>query len=323
MVIRARHPAMAGHTDRHASSGFTLVELSVVLVISSLLMVAYLDASRLWLEGRRRDVTMEHISLIHDAMTHYYARNGGYPCPAAPVSSPDDTKIDCTALDAAAMRQAQQHGIAFINSRIGRKIIEGSVPYRQLSIPRESTLDGWGNLFTYAVTAGLTSHDTFNANDGGIDIVDEHEKSLIDPLASALWALASHGPDGSGAFYDRAGAAQSCPSGRRDTLTCSHQGRFMVAPAGYADNREHYDDVVFYRAWVDYLHGAAESYCQIALPRGQQDKTPSQVQDGVMIQVCGADAQAMNPNGPACQFLICRGGRLVPGVIDLTGTQRN
>lgn len=93
MVTRARHPAIV---DKHQdSSGFTLVELSVVLVVTSLLMVAYLDASRLWLENRRRDTTMERIGLIHDAMTHYYARNGGYPCPAAPVrSDPDDAKFD-------------------------------------------------------------------------------------------------------------------------------------------------------------------------------------------------------------------------------------
>jgi hypothetical protein len=41
------------------------------------------------------------------------------------------------------------------------------------------------------------------------------------------------------------------------------------------------------------------------------------VQDGVMVQVCGEAAQALNSNGPACQFLICRGGRLLPGVIDV------
>jgi prepilin-type N-terminal cleavage/methylation domain-containing protein len=224
MTIRVRHPAIAGHTDRQASSGFTLVELSVVLVVSSLLMVAYLDASRLWLEVRRHDATMEHISLIHDAITHYYARNGAYPCPAAPLGShAEDIKYDCTVLDAAAMQQAERHGIVFINSKIGRKTIEGAVPYRQLSIPRESTSDGWGNQFTYAVTAGLTSHDTFNANDGGIDIVDENATSLIDPPASALWALVSHGRDGSGSVYDGAATAQSCRSGRRDTLNCRRE----------------------------------------------------------------------------------------------------
>ena len=278
MVIRAHAPIVG----RNPASGFTLVELSVVLVITSLLMVAYLDASRLWLEGRRRDVTMEHISLIHDAMTHFYARNGGYPCPAAPVRS-DDAKVDCAALDPASVRQAEAHGMAFITSKAGRRIVEGAVPFKLLSIPRDSTLDGWGNQFTYAVTSGLTRHDTFNANDGGIDIVDERDASLIDPPASALWVVASHGPDGSGAYGDRAARAQSCPSGRRDTINCSHQGRFAVAPTARADNREHYDDIVFYRAWVDYLPGAAESYCQIALPRGLPENTPSMVQDGVMI----------------------------------------
>ena len=177
--MRAQHPAIADNNNRQASSGFTLIELSIVLVVSSLLMVAWLDASRLWLENRRHDATMERISLIHDAITHYYARNGAYPCPAAPLGShAEDIKYDCTVLDAAAMQQAERHGIVLINSKTGRKIIEGAVPYRQLSIPRESTADGWGNQFTYAVTAGLTSHDTFNANDGGIDIVDAFAQAL-------------------------------------------------------------------------------------------------------------------------------------------------
>jgi len=147
------NPAPDDKGERRASSGFTLIELAVVLVITGLLIAAYLDASRLWLENRRRDATMEHISLIHDAMTHYYARNGAYPCPAVPVALPPDQKdVDCATTDPAAIRQAEQHGMAFITSKAGRKIVEGAVPYKHLSIPRESTLDGWGNQFTYAVT---------------------------------------------------------------------------------------------------------------------------------------------------------------------------
>lgn len=318
-MVTGAQAALIGRNSNPAS-GFTLVELAIVILISGILLVSWLDASRVWLENRRRDTTMERISLIHDAMTHYYARNSAYPCPVAPVVSRPDVKTDyCATLDAATQRQAEQHGVAFITSKAGRRIVEGAVPYRQLDIPRESTIDGWGNQFTYAVTGSLTTHDTFNANDGGIDIVDENDTSLIEPSASALWAVASHGPDGSGAFYDGAHSAQSCPSGHRDTLNCLHQGRFEVAPTGRANGKEYYDDIVFYRAWIDYIPGAAESYCQIALPKGAPEKTPSMVQDGVMIQVCGVEAQALNPNGPACQFLICRGGRLVPGVVDLTG----
>jgi hypothetical protein len=86
---------------------------------------------------------------------------------------------------------------------------------------------------------------------------------------------------------------------------------------------DHYDDIVFYRAWVDYLPGAAEAYCQITLPKNspqqEQEQVPGLVQDGAMTQACGDAAESLTGNGHACQFLICRGGRLVPGLIDLTG----
>jgi prepilin-type N-terminal cleavage/methylation domain-containing protein len=63
VVIRAQS-AFIGQNSKPAS-GFTLVELAIVILISGILMVAYLDASRVWLENRRRDTTMERISLIH------------------------------------------------------------------------------------------------------------------------------------------------------------------------------------------------------------------------------------------------------------------
>ena len=158
-------------------------------MVIGILMAAYLDASRLALENRRRSVTMEHLSLIQDAMAHYIARNGAYPCPAAPLSAgPEDIKIeDCAILNNTDIEQAEEHGVALIESKGGHKIMEGAVPYRQLNIPRESALDGWGNQFTYAITAGLTRHDTFNANDGGLGL--SNQTSLINPPASRPRAL--------------------------------------------------------------------------------------------------------------------------------------
>ena len=255
--------------------------------------------------------------LVQDAMTHYFARKGAYPCPAAPVSdNPGDTQYyDCTTSDAVQIEHAEQHGIVFINSN-GREIIEGAVPYRLLNIPREGAVDGWDNEFTYAVTAESTSHDTFNANLGGIGIVDENGTSLIDPPASAIWALVSHGPDGSGAYHVGAAIAKVCPPNRRETVNCSHDGQFVVAPRAFADSMSYYDDIVFYRTWVDYpLDSSSETYCMISLQKGSP--RPSLVQEGAMIEICGDAAQALTKNSQDCQFMICRGGQLVPGIIDL------
>jgi prepilin-type N-terminal cleavage/methylation domain-containing protein len=131
-VVTGAQAAFIGRNSNPAS-GFTLVELAIVILISGILLVSWLDASRVWLENRRRDTTMERISLIHDAMTHYYARNSAYPCPVAPVASHPDVKVDyCATLDAVTQRQAERQGVAFITSKAGRKIVEGAVPYRQL-----------------------------------------------------------------------------------------------------------------------------------------------------------------------------------------------
>jgi prepilin-type N-terminal cleavage/methylation domain-containing protein len=311
----------AGPVKRKAS-GFTLIELSIVLLITGILMAAYLDASRLWLENRRHGLTMERMKLVQDAMAHYIALNGAYPCPAPPVSyKPDVQYDDCAALNLTQMTQAEKHGVLFINYN-NRQIIEGAVPYRLLNIPREAALDGWDNQFTYAITAEMTGHDTtFTANRGGIGIVDEDDTSLINPPASAIWALVSHGPDGSGAWHDGAAKAKACPPGRRETVNCSHEGRFAVVPMALADTKGFYDDIVFYRTWVDYLPGSLINYCSIPLHKGSLE--PSLVQDGVMIEVCGDAAQALTNNGTACRFLICHGGQFVPGVIDLTSTGGN
>jgi prepilin-type N-terminal cleavage/methylation domain-containing protein len=301
------------HAVHRTDSGFTLVELAIVLLVTGILMAAYLDASRLWLETRRHDVTMARMRLIQDAMTHYFSRNTAYPCPAAPVSNPSDDLPyeDCTTLSPAQIQQAKKQGIAFINYN-NRQIIEGAVPFRLLNIPRESALDGWDHQFTYAITARLTRHATFNANLGGIGIIDENNESLTTPPASALWALVSHGPDGSGAWYNGS-EATSCPPARRETLNCHHEGRFAVAPVSFADSEHFYDDIVFYRTWVDYLPTPPQSYCSIPLLKGSLQ--PSLVQDGVMIEICGDAAQALTQNGTACQILICRGGTFIPGII--------
>ena len=54
--VSARLAGEADRVKREASSGFTLIELSIALLVSGILMAAYIDASRLWLENRSPSV---------------------------------------------------------------------------------------------------------------------------------------------------------------------------------------------------------------------------------------------------------------------------
>src|ERR1039458_4450983 len=66
------------------SSGFTLAEIAIVLVIVGLLMGGLLQTLSTQLDQRKRNDTQQTLDLARDALIGYAIANGRLPCPAAP-----------------------------------------------------------------------------------------------------------------------------------------------------------------------------------------------------------------------------------------------
>ncbi|MDQ5916609.1 MAG: hypothetical protein QG584_2503, partial [Pseudomonadota bacterium] len=69
------------------SHGFTLVELTIVLVIIALLAGGMLVSLSAQQESAARSTTERRITEVIEALSGYAAANGRLPCPAAPAST--------------------------------------------------------------------------------------------------------------------------------------------------------------------------------------------------------------------------------------------
>lgn len=129
--MRRRHTA-----DR--SSGFTLVELTIVLVIVALLIGGMLIPLSTQRDIQHANETKSQLMTIQEALLGFAAANGRLPCPAAPgttgIESPNDNSGACI------------------------HAWDGFLPAITLGIqPTDAqgyALDSWGNRIRYAVTDG-------------------------------------------------------------------------------------------------------------------------------------------------------------------------
>jgi prepilin-type N-terminal cleavage/methylation domain-containing protein len=117
------------------NQGFVLIELSIALVVSGLLISSGIMAAQSYLRWAKTKKTLDHQKVICQSIQQYVALNGGLPLPES---------VD----------QSDPHSCV------------GIPPYRKLGLPAHIAKDGHGRWMVYVVDASLTWHgcrllDTF------------------------------------------------------------------------------------------------------------------------------------------------------------------
>jgi prepilin-type N-terminal cleavage/methylation domain-containing protein len=162
-------------------SGFTLIELAMVLFIVVLLIGGLLMPFSAQNEIRSRQETDKILNDIRDALTGFAVVNGYFPCPA-PVD-----------LSTNGLEAARDGGTGACPIRVGL------VPWATLGLGRR---DGWGNLFRYSVTPAFSNSTAgtgtkFSLMSAGDILVRTRDSaSALQTLASAAnvpVAIVSHG----------------------------------------------------------------------------------------------------------------------------------
>jgi len=156
-------------------TGFTLVEMSIVLAIVALLMGGLLPTLSSQMEQRRRSDTQNALNEIKNALIGYAIVNGRLPCPAKATIATGSTNAgvaDCT-------------------------VTTGVIPWATLGT---SETDAWGRRFTYTASSSFTTTTPpFTlASNGTLTVKSAAGGSTIASTIPAVFV--SHGTNGLGAY---------------------------------------------------------------------------------------------------------------------------
>lgn len=233
--------------SRRGEGGFTLIELSIVVMIVGLTMSAFGAAFLQYLQSAREKAVQQKIEGIESALGRFQAMNGRYPCPARLNAAPDTANFgvevgaNCsTASATSATPRASGTG--------GRMVRMGAVPVRTLNLPDDYATDPWSMRILYSVTEVLASPGTFAQNMGAISIVDSADNSVITPPGSGHYAIFSVGPDSLGTYTAQGTAGPACITARLDGENCNSTYATLRATSLYstATDNNHFDDYITY-----------------------------------------------------------------------------
>lgn len=200
------------------SSGFTLIEMSVVVIIVGLIIAAAIPHFRSYKATEDFYETEEKIQLIDGALKEFFGLNGRYPCPADPTLDISDPLFGVEIADCRANSTAPcPAGCISTGTRDADDdgnpddILIGSLPVRTLADSTRFSdftfadgADAYHNQYTYAVTEAMTWQslglsNPANVQLGALTVRDEFNRDLTEPAGAAHYVVVSHGRNGLGA----------------------------------------------------------------------------------------------------------------------------
>lgn len=154
----------------HTASGFTLIELGMVLLIISFVVgpvFTYLTAQR---DRDSYQTTVTKQRKIAIALSKFAQNNGYLPCPSRPVTGSGPGTSDSIGMPLRACH---------VNGSFSRR--KGIVPFRVLGLSLEDVTDGYGNAFTYMVSRAAVNIPENNLEIGGGSTIVHRDCSADNP----------------------------------------------------------------------------------------------------------------------------------------------
>ena len=247
--------------------GFTLLELSIVIIIISILSAMAVSSSLGVLENARQASTERKMQQIEQALLQYRIANDRLPCPANLTVTSGNSTFGTEVADTgnSTTRCGNANFSAQNSAGTAIAVAEGGVPAVTLGLPADFMYDGWGNRLDYAVKVDMTYPGSFTGTPvgalcGGITVSTGPGYPAGTTLSSnALYVLASHGANGHGA-YTKNGVIVNASSSNSDEQTnchCNSSAAVTTYTATYVQEAPvtqdtsnpllNFDDVVVFR----------------------------------------------------------------------------
>ena len=130
------------------NKGFSLVELSIVIVIIALMLVTAFAGGQYFLTQNQIKATNVKLNAIQKAMEMYVRRTGHLPCPSYLTENTGVEVVNCQSAANNSLKGFYKVG----------NFISGGIPYRDLNLAADMSYDAWGGKFTYKVYIPATEN---------------------------------------------------------------------------------------------------------------------------------------------------------------------
>ena len=214
---------MRNFLNRHSSTkrgGFTLLELSVVIIILSIMLGGILTVATQEIRRAKMAEVQTKMDTIEAALRAYTNRFSRLPCPGSGVLDYSESYFGVEAGNAGSCSGGDPEA----DFDDGVNTVGGVIPVRTLGLPESYMFDPWGGRFTYIVTKSATANDAFSnysySSDtmGSITVEDGEGNTR---LSNAVAVIISHGSNGHGAFQLN-GTRKNAGSENLNELTNCH-----------------------------------------------------------------------------------------------------
>jgi prepilin-type N-terminal cleavage/methylation domain-containing protein len=222
------------------NKGFTLIEMSIVLVVIGLIIGGSIAAVTPILQSSKATETKGRIDAIEAALQVYAIRFSCLPCPAA---------------DNSATGIAQFVGLA---NGCGTSCTAdfGAVPWATLGIARSEISDAWNNRIRYHVTPALVVANSMNRDGtnyaplGGLTVRERDNDAALGVVTTeAAYVLVSHGRNGGYGFNVESGIQRPGDATHTDETENSNADVNYVQGQNIAiEGATYFDDFVTFRS---------------------------------------------------------------------------
>jgi len=257
-------------------TAFSLIEMSVVLVILAILVIGGLSVSATKIRNAKIKLTQQRIDAIYQAIGRYALRFGSLPCPASLALSKQDSDYGKENRVVSACQITGGY-VSANQLQIGNNyLIFGMVPIKALNLPKEAAEDGFGNKLIYIIPHSMAQKDAYLTGAGSFDygpathyqfakILEMPSQNLIEDVALVI---ISHGENRNGAFeanstsrnpissdaYEQANSIHSILYdnnaffGYNDSDRSQGKIKFVISPESAT-----FDDIVFFKKRNDLI----------------------------------------------------------------------
>lgn len=248
-------------------SGYTLIELSLVVAVLGVMLGFGLSLYTKKTEGTRLKITQERLDVIEQALADHALVFGFLPCPANPTDATDSTASATTVLDV----NGDCNHASLVNHT-------GMVPTRALLLTDEYTYDGWGRRFSYRIARGLATVAGFADKDnrGDLSVTDMVGNELtginVTPPENygAAYVVMSHGQNGRGAWTRGGGIVAPIPTGveLQNYANAAPANNIYIQSERVNDtvNNIYFDDVTRYKGKIPLSKGEKKPISPIRIP---------------------------------------------------------